>query len=140
MTYETQKASADALEAEGWLCIAPSSSTVAVVKALKLAASIKPADTDDIEYDLRCDWLTDNVMLKSYHKGKRVSFVCCIVRSDIEKWHRGAMSERELKASIEGQWKGLTSVFDDQAHVFHTRRDQHEGEAKVRTPYNMRLM
>jgi hypothetical protein len=136
MTYEEQTEAAARLRKEGWFLCEPSQSRVATVKTLKAAVTLQPADTKDVEYSAFIDWVTDNVILKTYNLKGRYGFACAVTQGAAADWADGSTSDAKFMDDIAKQWAALRDAHDDPSAVYAAKRDESdaaENAKKVRS-------
>ena len=121
----------DALIKEGYAVFDPSDHRKSICVAYKIAASAKPDNTDDLEYDVFVDWLTDNVILKAYSRFKKAGCAVAVIRDDID-----LKTQTQLVAHVDKLWADLKAAFEDKSHLIQLQREQKamdEMWSKVRT-------
>ena len=121
----------EALVKEGYAVFSPSDSRLSICTAYKIAASAKPSDTDDLEYDVFVDWLTDNVVLKAYSRFKKAGCAVAVIRDDI-----CMKTQTQLVVHVDKLWSDLKAAFADNSQLIVLQREQKamdEMWSKVRT-------
>lgn len=126
---------ADVLKQEGWTVAPPSRANHSqrTYHAVALAREAMPVGDDDIEYDVRADWLTDSISMKVYSTKRRAGLASCLTRDCIE------MPEDDLEATIRKKWSDLRSALNDNKLVANAKAEKKKADAVSRAIRNSSL-